>query len=333
MDGSSKPAKAAFEIVKGPREILFLSEAEVAASIAPDALLDALEDGFQALSDGAVQSPARPEITVPGKGFSLAMPAWRPGQPICVKVVNVFDGNLALDLPNHLAMITLFEQDSGATLCVMDGTHITGLRTAASAVLSVRLLSRPDSRVATIVGAGVQGREHLALLPHARSFEKIFVASLHAEDAEKLARLHPLAVPVRSLEEAVAASDVVCLCSHAAQPVIEPRWVRPGTHVSSVGYAPPVGELPRALVTGNRLFVETRDAFQPAPVGCSELAGLDPAQATELGEVVGGARPGRQEAAEITVYKAMGIAMEDLVAADLAYRTALREGRGTRLIW
>jgi ornithine cyclodeaminase/alanine dehydrogenase-like protein (mu-crystallin family) len=325
--------KAAFEIAKGRRAVLFLSEADVVTSIAPGALLDALQEGFKALSAGAVQTPARPAITVPGKGFSLSMSAWRDGHPICVKVVNVFDGNLERGLPNHLAMITLFDQKTESTLCVMDGTHITGLRTAASAALSARLLSRKDSKTATIVGAGVQAREHLAFLAHVREFDEIFVSSLRYEDAKKLARLSPLATPVRSIQKAVAASDIVCLCTHSPKPVIDPRWVRPGTHVSSVGYRPPIGELPRELATENRVFVETRDAFKPPPIGCSELTGLDPVKAVELGEIVSGARKGRIDAGEITVYKAMGIALEDMVAAEIAYKTALRGGRGTRVEW
>jgi alanine dehydrogenase len=325
--------KAAFEIVKGRREVLFLSEEDVIASIAPGVLLDGLQEGFKALSAGAVQSPARPAITIPGKGFSLSMSAWRDGGPICVKVVNVFDGNLELGLPNHLAMITLFDQETGSTLCVMDGTHITGIRTSASAVLSARLLSRKDSKVATVVGAGVQAREHLGLLAHVRELDKIFVSSLYYEDAKKLARLNPLATPVRSLEKAIASSDIICLCTHSPQPVIDPRWIRPGTHISSVGFRPPIGELPHQLAKENRLFVETRDAFKPAPIGCSELTGLDPLKAVELGEIVSGTRAGRIDDDEITVYKAMGIALEDMVAADIAYKTALQTGRGTRLLW
>src|ERR1700730_18610976 len=110
-------AKAAFEITKGPRQVMTLSEADVERYLDLRELLDGPEDGLRGLDLGEVQSPARPQVTVPGTGFSLAMPAWRPGMPIGVKVVNVFDGNLALDLANHPAMIMLFEQDTGATCC------------------------------------------------------------------------------------------------------------------------------------------------------------------------------------------------------------------------
>ncbi|MEU8106366.1 ornithine cyclodeaminase family protein [Nonomuraea muscovyensis] len=326
-------SRAAFEIVKGVREILTLTEAEVEENLDPQELLDGLEDGFRGLELGEVQSPFRPELTVPGKGFSLAMSAWQPGWQMCVKVVNVFDGNLDLGLPNHLAMINLFDPETGATTCVMDGTYITGIRTAASAVLSARLLARRDARVATIVGAGVQAREHLRLLPLIRAFDRINVCSLHVDEAERLAARDDIAHASADLEAAVRESDVVCLATHAAAPVIDPDWLKPGAHVSSVGYFPPEGELPRELAQRHRLFVESLDAFEPVPIGCSELSTADPGKATTLGAVVLDPRAGRRDDREITVYKAMGIGMEDMVAANLVYRRALRDGVGGVMAW
>jgi ornithine cyclodeaminase/alanine dehydrogenase-like protein (mu-crystallin family) len=320
--------KAAFEVGKGTHEVLGLSEAEVAQYLDPAELLRELETSFGTLARGEVQCPARPEIAIPGKGFSLAMSAWQPGMQICVKVVNVFDGNLALGLPNHLAIVNLFDPETGAVTCVMDATYITGIRTAAAAVLSHKLLSRPESRIATIVGAGVQAREHLRLLSLARDLDEIQICSLELEHAERLARLHPKARAVRDAKTAIERSDLVCLATHSAAPVIEPDWVQRGTHVSSVGYHPPDGELPRALARDHRLFVETADAFAAPPVGCAELSGIDAARGTTLGEVVNDRRKGRASDSEITIYKAMGIAMEDMVAANLAYRTARRSGGG-----
>ncbi len=325
-------AKAAFEIGKGSRKVMTLSEAEVEQCLDLPELLDGLEDGFRGLERGEVQSPHRPGITVPGKGFSLAMLGWRPGMQITVKEVNVFDGNLNLGLPNHLAMILLFDPETGATTCVMDGTYITAIRTSGAAVLSVRLLARKDARVATVIGAGVQGRQHLRLLPLVRDFDRINVCSLIHEDAERLAATDPRAHAVKDVEAAVWGSDVVCLAAHSPRPTIKPEWVRPGTHVSSVGYYPPNGELPRELVRKHRLFVETPDAFEPPPVGCGELSGLDPAQATPLGAVALG-RAGRQDNTEITLYKAMGIGMEDMVAANLAYKRALEARIGGLMDW
>jgi ornithine cyclodeaminase/alanine dehydrogenase-like protein (mu-crystallin family) len=310
------------DLSKREARVLVLSESDVIGLLDPRELLDGLADGFKALAAGEVQTPERPAITVPGKGFSLAMPAWMAGRNITVKIVNVFEGNLASDLPNHLALITLFDPATGMPVCVMDGTCITGVRTAGSAVLSVRELARRDATIATIIGAGVQGREHLALLPLVRDFAEIRIASLHADDAERLARRHPRARAVSDVEAAVRTSDVVCLASHAYEPVIESGWVRPGTHVTSVGYAPPNGEMPRDLVRQATLYVETADAFKPPPVGCGELAGLDPTKGIQLGDMLAGRRPGRLSATQITVYKAMGSAMEDMVAAHLVYEKA-----------
>ncbi len=165
-------------------------------------------------------------LSVPAKGFCLAMPAWRPGMQLTIKIVNVFDGNLASNLPNHLALINLFDPETGATTCVMDGTFITGIRTAASAVLSARLLSRPQSRVATVIGAGVQGREHLRLLPLVRDLDHINVCSLHVADAQKLAAHSAIARPAADVAAAVRESDIVCLATHSPVPVIEPEWAQ-----------------------------------------------------------------------------------------------------------
>jgi alanine dehydrogenase len=324
---------AAFEVGKGDLSYVSLSEADVVRYLAPDDLLRELEASFGALARGEVQCPPRPAVTVPGKGFSLAMSAWQPGMQICVKVVNVFDHNLDVGLPNHLALIGLFDPDTGAATCVMDGTFITGIRTAAAAVLSHKLLSRTDSRVATIVGAGVQAREHLRLLPLVRDLDEIQICSLDHEHARRLAELDPRAHAVPSVRRAVERSDAVCLATHSPHAVIEATWVRPGTHVSSVGYDPPDGELPRALIERSRIFVETLEAFTAPPVGCAELAGIDPSQGTTLGEIVNDPSPGRSDESEITVYKAMGIAMEDMVAANLAYRAALQAGAGTLVSW
>lgn len=325
--------KSAAEIRKGEQRVMILSEADVERFIAPRPLLDGLREGFRQVARGEMQVPPRPEISVPGKGFMLSMPAWRAGGPMMVKMVNVFEGNLELDLPNHLATIVLFDEATGATRCIMDGTYITGVRTAASAVVSVEVLAREDARVATIVGAGVQGREHLGLLPLVRDFDRIYVTSLVHEDAVRLAATCPVAEAVEDVEGAVRASDVVCLASHSYAPVIESGWVREGTHVSSVGYAPPKGELPVELIRRGRLFVEDRCAFEPVPVGCAELAGLDPDRGTVLGEALLRSDRPRRDAREITVYKAMGIAMEDLVAARLAYDGAVAAGHGTAAVF
>jgi alanine dehydrogenase len=308
--------------------ILLLNETEVQRLLNPEALLDALAEAFRALSSGLVDAPKRIGVTVPNTGFLLAMPAYQQGREIAVKLVSVFHDNQRFGIPTHQALICLFDQETGTPLAFMDGTSITALRTAGAAALSTRLLARQDTRVLAIVGAGVQGRAHLTMLPHVRPFSEIRITSRHFAHAGQLAATDARAHAVETSDEAVRGADVVCLCTNANEPVISPDWLTRGMHVTSVGYAPPGGELDRKVITQGHLFVETRLAFEPPPAGCAELAGLDPSVGTELGEVLLSLRPGRQSNDEITVYKAMGHACEDLAAASLVYHRARQDGAG-----
>lgn len=319
-------------LTKGEVGVLSLSETEVKKCIDLRKLLDALADGFKALSDGRVVSPARPQLDIPNAGYCLAMPAWMRGMHLTVKLVNVFENNIAQGIPSHLATIQLFDPDTGMPVCIMDGTYITAVRTSGAAVLSVRELARRDARIATVVGAGVQASQHLHLLPLVRDFEEIRVFSKSFDDAQSLASRHPGVTAVKDLETAIRSSDVICLATHSYQPAISAEWVQPGAHVSSVGVAPPGGELPVDLIARGQLFVETREAFLPTPVGCCELANIDPEKGIDIGVMLLGLRPGRTSDQQITIYKAMGVAMEDMVAADLAFREAKRLGLGQEVL-
>jgi alanine dehydrogenase len=222
----------------------------------------------------------------------------------------------------------------------MDGTAITMLRTAGASALATRLLARTDTRVLAIVGAGVQGHAHLLMLPHVRPFSEIRIASRHFAHAEQLAATDARAHAVETAEQAVRGADVVCLCASATEPVVSLDWFAPGMHVTSVGYAPAggeldpkvIGELDPKVIAQARLFVESRQAFEPPPAGCWELAGLDPSVGTELGEVLLGRSLGRQSPDEITVYKSMGHACEDLAAAGLVYHRAKQDRIGHTVV-
>jgi ornithine cyclodeaminase/alanine dehydrogenase-like protein (mu-crystallin family) len=212
----------------------------------------------------------------------------------------------------------------------MDGTYITALRTAGGAALSARLLARNGASTLGIIGGGVQGDAHLQLLPLVRDIAEIRVWSRSPQSAERVAAGDTRARVAASADDAVRGADVVCLCTTAQEPPVLAEWLAPGAHVTSVGFNPPGGELDRVIVEQGHLFVESREAFAPPPVGCWELQGLDPETGTELGEVILRRRPGRRDEEEITVYKSMGHAMEDVVTAGLVYAAALAEGVGTQ---
>ncbi len=309
-------------------DILMLNEAEVQRLLDPDALLDQLAEGFKALSSGLVDAPNRTGVSVPNTGFLLSMPAYQQGREIAVKLVSIFHGNMQLGIPSHQALICLFDPQTGTPLSFMDGNYITAMRTAGAAALSTRLLARTDTKVLAIVGAGVQGQAHLRMLSHVRPFSEIRIASHHLDHAEQLAATDSRARAVDTTEDAVRGADVVCLCTNSTRPVISIEWLARGTHVTSVGYAPPGGELASEVIAHGRLFVETRLAFEPPPAGCAELAGLNPRVGTELGEVLLGQSLGRQNTDELTVYKAMGHASEDLATASLVYHRAKQVGAG-----
>ena len=309
-------------------EVLVLDRATIERLLEPGALMEALADGFRALTAGEVVAPDRNELAMPGGDFLLSMPGRKGDGPMAVKVVTLFESNVTTGIPAHLATIGLYDPETGACLAFMDGTYITAIRTSAAAALACDLLARPDARVLTIVGAGVQAEHHLQTFPLVRELSEIRVASVRHDEARRVAEADRRARAVDSVEEAVRDADVVALVTNAGHPVIDPRWLRPGAHVSSVGYKPPDGELPRSLARAGHLFVETRKALAPPPVGCAELRDVDPAAATELGELLLGRAPARRDADEITVYKAMGHVVEDIVAAELVLAAAQREGVG-----
>ena len=309
-------------------EVLVLPRAEVERLLDLDRLLEELEVAFRAISDEATSVPPRTASFAPG-GLLGVMPAWTPGT-LEAKLVAVFPGNEKHGLPSHQALIALFDEGTGTPLAILDGTHITAVRTAAGSAVATRLLAPPGAEVLTILGAGVQGRAHLDLVPRVRDFQEIRVASRDLGRAQALAATHPAARPVNGFEEAVRGTNVVCCCTDALDPVLDAGWIAAGAHVNSVGGSPRGrGELPVDLVRSASLFVESRVTFQAPPAGAPELKGLDPGRATELGEALAGRRPGRRSDGEVTVYKSVGHAVEDACAARLVYDRARAEGAGT----
>ena len=174
-------------------------------------------------------SPGRNGVETAG-GVLLAMPGWVPGSPMGVKLVAAFHGNPALGLPGHQALIALFDPETGTPLVVMDGTHVTALRTAGGAALTTRLLARPDARVMAIIGGGVQAVSHAHLLPLVRDIAEIRVCTGRSKERSALAAVDARCRVAATAEEAVRDADIVCLCTSATEPPVRADWIAPGTH-------------------------------------------------------------------------------------------------------
>jgi ornithine cyclodeaminase len=308
--------------------VLILSRADVEGLLDLEELMGALARAHEELSSGAVSMPPRIGAMA-ADGLLGAMPAYLPSSGLGCKLVTVFPHNT--DRPSHQAVILLFDSDNGSPLALMDGTYITAARTAAAAALATSLLARPDAKVLAILGTGVQARSHARAFAGLREWKEIRIGG--RDPAKTRALADELgATPSPSYEDAVRGADVVAATTHSAEPVVRAEWVSPGTHVSSVGYNAPGSELDPALVRAATIVVESRDSsFAPPPGGAPELASVDRASVAELGELVAGSRRGRATPVEITLYKSVGVAVQDLAAAALVLAAARERNIGLEI--
>jgi alanine dehydrogenase len=298
--------------------MLVLTRAQVEELLDLDALMGALARAHEELSSGATSMPPR-IAAMTAKGLLGAMPAYLPSAGLGCKLVTLFPHNT--DRPSHQAAIVLFDPENGSPIALMDGTYITATRTAAAAALAARLLARADAKILAIIGTGVQARTHARAFAPMRDWAEIRIAGRDPEKTTALAA--ELGARATSFEDAVRGADVVAAATHSAEPVVLAEWVAPGTHVSSVGYNAPGSELDPELVRAATIVVESRESsFAPPPGGAPELSGIDPASVAELGELVSGSRRGRATPVEITLYKSVGVAVQDLAAAALVLASA-----------
>jgi ornithine cyclodeaminase/alanine dehydrogenase-like protein (mu-crystallin family) len=312
--------------------VIFLSEAEVRELLDLDELVDALAAAHRDLSAGDASMPPRIAAMVQERqGLLGVMPAYLPSAGLACKLVTLFPQNI--DRHTHQAVIVVFDPENGTPLAVMDGTYITATRTAAGSALATRLLARDDAEVLALLGTGVQARSHARALPRVRAFSEIRVAGRDRSRAKALAEeIGPHARAVSSYEEAIRGSDVVAATTHATEPIVRREWLSPGVHVNSVGLNPSGREVDGQTVADALLVVESREsALAPPPAGAPELVGVSPADVhAELGELVAGTKPGRSSQDEITLYKSVGVAVQDVAAAALVLAAAKERsvGRG-----
>jgi alanine dehydrogenase len=310
--------------------MLVLTRSEVEELLDLDALVEALASAHAGLSAGEASLPPRVAAFAGEAGLLGAMPAYLPSAGLGCKLVSLFPGNR--DRPTHQAAVALFDPGNGTPVALMDGTYITATRTAAASALAARLLARAEARVLALLGTGVQARSHARALARIRRWDEIRIAGRDREGTQRLAdELGAVAAP--SFEAAVRGADVVVATTHSAEPIVLAEWVAPGTHVGSVGYNAPGSELDPELVgRADVVAVESREsALAPPPAGAAELAGLEPASAVELGELVAGTRTGRTASEQITLYKSVGVAVQDLAAAALVLAAARERGVGLEL--
>ena len=320
--------------------MLVLDKSEVESLLDPDALRAAVAAALSDLSAGRASMPTRIAAMVSERDALLAaMPAYLPGAgALTTKLVSLFPRNT--DRPTHQAVIVAFDPATGTPAALMDGEAITAARTAAASALATDLLARRDVERLAVLGTGVQARAHLRALPRVRRFYEIVIGARDGAKAASLAREITsetgIAARVASVEEAVRAADVVCACTHSAEPVVRRAWLRDGTHVNSVGYNTAGREVDGETVAAALVVIESRAAaLAPPPGGSNDLLwpirdGLIGAAHVhaELGELVTGARPGRENTRQITLYKSVGVAVEDAAAAGLVLRLARERGIG-----
>ena len=311
---------------------LILTESDVRQLLPLDELRQTMAGALTAFSSGAVEQPLRTVLPIGPKAFMAVMPALIPGaRALGTKLVTLVAGNAERGIPTHLATMVMTNAETGELEAIMDGRYITEARTAAVSAVAIQHLGRDaDASVLGLLGSGVQARSHLEALVRVRAIREARVWSPNTERCEKFVQAMRDVAPVRVAADAEAAvrdADVIALATSATDPVIRSEWVRDGAHIVAVGACrPDQREMDPALVARARLFVDSREgAF--AEAGDIVLAIRDGLidrghVVGELGEVIAGRVPGRTTDSEVTIFKSLGMAVEDVAAAHLAVQRA-----------
>jgi thiomorpholine-carboxylate dehydrogenase len=292
--------------------VMHLDEADVRAALRWDELIVAMEEALAAFSAGRVLQPVRNMLTIEeGKRYLGIMPAVAE-EAMGAKLVSFYPGNAGTSVPTHMAMVLLFSTETGEPLAVMDGRLVTEMRTAAVSAAVTRRLASPDSRVLAILGSGVQAKAHLEVLRELYPFDDVRVWSPTPEHARRFAEEH--GVTAMDAESAVRGADVVVTATNAEEPVLKGAWLKPGAHVNAVGSPRPTWRELDDAVMRNCLIVDSREA---ALTESGDVILSKAAIYAEAGEIFAGTKP--SPAAETTVFKSVGLAVEDIAAAKLVF--------------
>jgi alanine dehydrogenase len=327
--------------------VLLISREEVEGLLDLDELEEAIASAMAELSSGNVSMVPRTAVQLPdGESLVAHMGCHVPSLGIVEsKLVSVFPGNVKRNMHTHQAIIAVFDPETGTPTALMDAAYITEVRTAAGSALATRLLSRQDSKVLAILGTGVQARSHARAIPRVREISEVVIAGRDPEKARALANkiqdtLDVAARPASTFEEAIGAADIVCACTHSIEPVVHRDWVKPGTHINSVGVNPAGREIDAETIRDALVVVEHKSAAIGAPgaVGANDLSwairdgviGEDHID-IDIGQLVSGDKKGRSSPDQITLYRSVGVAVQDAAAASVVLQGARATGAGTQI--
>lgn len=321
--------------------MLVLSETQVASLVDIDELIAALEQAHVQYSTGKAVMPVRLVVPLPQiQGRITSMPGFlSDDRALGMKVVTYFQENPKQNQPAILGSILLFSSETGRLIAVMDGSYITAIRTACASAMATKALANPETPVLGILGAGVQARSHIQALSRVRKIARIKIYSPSGKSGAAIQKEFEAKTGIKiavvpSPEEALRDADLVVTASTAKTPIVNAAALKPGVHINAVGsHRPDMREIDGDTVKRAKVVVDSREAIM-AECGDILLAIQEKSIDSdhihgEIGEVLAGSKAGRESAAEMTLYKSVGIAIQDVAAANLVYRKALERGIGT----
>lgn len=325
--------------------LLFLDSRQVRQALPMPAAIDAMRLAFIALAEGRAQAPMRTALSS-ADGVTLIMPGAMDGDQgaaLAVKVVSVFPGNKSLGVPSIHGIVLVVDSQTGRPSAIVDGTALTSVRTAAACGLATDLLSRQDSKVLAVIGSGVQARTQIEAVCCVRAIEEVRICNPNLESAQaaaaELSGQDPIPARVsatRDSAEALRDADIVCTASTSQTPVLADRELAPGTHINAIGsFQPHVRELPSATLARCLLVVDERQAaLEEAGDILQAIADGSIAEShihCELGDLLLGKAAGRTSDDQITLFKSVGVAVQDVAAAQAALAGAQRLGLGSKI--
>jgi alanine dehydrogenase len=329
--------------------MLILKAEDVRSALPMDQVIEAMKQAYAALSEGRAEVPLRSQLSIPAhEARCLFMPAYVQGSDddsMVLKAVSLFPKNPGRNLPFIHAAVLVFEADSGRPEALLEGGSLTAKRTGAASGAATDMLARPDSHVAAIFGAGVQGRTQLEAICTVRPIKQVWIYDPNPENADSfladMSGSGPIPSDVRlaaNPKQAVAEADVICTATTSTIPVFEDAHLKPGVHINGVGsYTPTMAEIPLETILRAMVVVDSRsasleeagDLIQPIQSGLYSTDNIH----AELGEIVAGIAKGRTHANQITFFKSVGVAVQDALAANLALKNAQELGIGQKVEW